>query len=171
MIPFFLAFSLALPTAHAADGQITLLITNAKDVAKKQAGSAVVTMASVFMDIDKKTQKVIAKRLTEGLAAQGIQATVEAETISFPSPGYSNFCMWEPASNSLVPVTLAMADYRVLDVDIQNVDEVVASQSSSMIVDVAHLIGIDLKGEVNARAAPILLQQLQAQGINAVAAW
>ena len=160
-----------LSPALAAEGQITLLITNATDVAKKEKGAAVVTVADVFMDIDKKTQKVIAKRLADNLAARGVVAAVEPATISFPSPGFTSFYMWDPSTQALVPVTLAMADYRVLEIDIQNVDDVVASQSSSMVVDVAHLVGYDLKTEVNARAAPLLLQELNAQGVNAVAAW
>lgn len=169
MIPM-LTLLLAAP-ALAGDGQITLLITNATEVARKEKGAAVVTMASVFMDIDKKAQKAIALRMAESLAAKGVLALIEPATIAFPSPGYSAFTMWDPTTATLMPVTLALGEYRVLRVDIQNPDDVVASQTSSMLVDMAHFVGWDLKTEVNQRAAPILLQELEAQGVHAVAAW
>lgn len=171
MTPVFLSLALLTTPARAGAGQITLLITNATEVAKKEKGAAVVTVAGMFMDIDLKTQKVIAKRMGESLEAQGLHAVVEPATIQFPSPGYSSFTMWDPAAQSLVPVTLALGEYRVLQVDILNPDDVVARQTSSMVVDVAHLVGWDLKGEVNERAAPLLLQELDKQGIRAVAAW
>lgn len=170
MITPLLALLFAAP-AYAGDGQITLLITNASEVARREKGAAVITIASVFMDIDKKAQKAIAQRMTVALAAKGVVALIEPATIAFPSPGYSAFVMWDPTAAALVPVTLALGEYRVLRVDIQNPDDVVASQTSSMLVDVARLVGWDLKTEVNERAAPLLLQELDAQGVHAVAAW
>ncbi len=167
MIPLLALLS----PAVAGDGQITLLITNATEVARKERGAALITVASVFMDVDKKTQKVIATRMSESLIARGIEAKVEPATISFPSPNFTAFYLWDPTASALMPVTLALGEYQVLQVNVQNPDEIVAAETSSLVVGMANLFGYDLKQEVNARAAPILLQELQAQGVQAVAAW
>lgn len=155
--------------ALAGDGRITLLITNAAEVARKEKGAALVTVADVFMDINKKTQRVIATRLQENLAAQGVVAAVEPATIQFPSPEYSAFYLWDGAE--LVPVALALGEYRVLTVDIQNAEQVVAAQVGSTAVGLASMFGLDLKAEVNKRAAPILLKELHGQGVTAIAAF
>ncbi len=130
-----------------------------------------VTVASVFMDIDKKTQKVIAERMADSLTSEGVLATIVPQTITFPSPGYTSFVLWDSTSGGLVPVTLAMGQYRVLQVNVLNVDDLVASQTNGVVVDLAHLLGYDLKAAVNERAAPILLKELEQQGVHAVAAW
>ena len=166
-----LLLGLCIEPAQAGDGQITLLITNATEVARNEKGAALVTVASVFMDIDKRTQKVIAQRMGDTLTAQGVQATVIPQTITFPSPGYSSFYLWDSTTSALTPVTLAMGEYRVLQVNVLNVDDLVATQTNAVVVDLAHMFGYDLKAAVNERAAPILLQQLEGQGIHAVAAW
>lgn len=172
MIPFLLTGMLNLVApAEAGDGQITLLITNATAVAKQEKGNAVVTVASVFMDIDKKTQKVIAQRMADSLTAEGVQATIVPQTITFPSPGYTSFYLWDPTVSALQPVTLAMGEYRVLQVNVLNVDDLVASSTNGVVVDLAHMFGYNLKAAVNERAAPVLLAQLESQGVHAVAAW
>ncbi len=171
MIQLMLTGFLGAAYAQAGDGQITLLITNATEVARKEKGAAVVTVASVFMDIDKKTQKVIAERMADSLTSEGVLATIVPQTITFPSPGYTSFVLWDSTSGGLVPVTLAMGQYRVLQVNVLNVDDLVASQTNGVVVDLAHLLGYDLKAAVNERAAPILLKELEQQGVHAVAAW
>lgn len=157
--------------AMAGDGEITVLITNAEQVAAAEKGRALVSVAGVFVDIDKKTQKVIGQRLQENLATQGVQATVVPQTITFPSPGYTAFYLWDSASSGLVPVTLAMGEYRVLKVNLLNIDEIVSRETAGVVVDLAHVLGYNLKAAVNERAAPILLQALEGQGVHAIAAW
>ena len=161
----------AAPPALAGDGQITLLITNAEEVAAAEKGRTLVTVAGVFVDIDKKTQKVIGQRLQDSLATLGVQATVVPQTIPFPSPGYTSFYLWDDTRPGLVPVTLALGDYRVLQVNVLNVDDIVARETAGVVVDLAHVLGYNLKAAVNERAAPILLQALESQGVHAVAAW
>jgi len=157
--------------AVAGDGEITVLITNAEQVAAAEKGRALVSVAGVFVDIDKKTQKVIGQRLQDSLATQGVQATVVPQTITFPSPGYTSFYLWDAASDHLVPVTLAMGEYRVLQVNLLNIDEIVSRETAGVVVDLAHVLGYNLKAAVNERAAPVLLKALESQGVHAVAAW
>lgn len=178
LLPLALARPAAPPAASPApagdaaqEATITLLITNATEVARKEKGAALITVAGAFMDIDRKTQKVIAERMTERLAAQGVEAAIVPDTITFPSARYTAFYLWDPAQSGLVPVTLALGDYRVLQVDIHNVDALVAAETGSLVVDLAHFVGYDLRATVNERAAPKLLQELEAQGVHAVAAW
>lgn len=157
--------------ALAGDGEITVLITNAEQVAAAEKGRALVSVAGVFVDIDKKTQKVIGQRLQDSLATQGVQATVVPQTITFPSPGYTSFYLWDSGSSGLVPVTLAMGEYRVLKVNLLNIDDIVSRETAGVVVDLAHVLGYNLKAAVNERAAPILLQALEGQGVHAIAAW
>ncbi len=165
MIPLLLALS---ASAHAEGHVLTLLVTNAVEVAKREKGPAAVAIADVFLDINKKALKVIATQMMTRLADRGVRATVVPEKVEFPGPGLTRFYYWDSATSDLVPVALAPDTYVVLRVDIENPDEVLAAHAGSGIAWAMSHMGADTDVIVTQTAAPILLQELQAEGITAV---
>lgn len=152
------------PDAHV----LTLLVTNAVDVARKEKGAAVVTIADVFLDINKKAQKAIAAEMVTKLAAHGVDATVVPKKVSFPGPGLTRFYYWDTPSSDFVPVALPPGNYVVLRVDIRNPDDVLAGQTGAGIAWALSKVGVDTDLLVTQKAAPVLLQELQTEGITAV---
>ncbi len=165
MIPLLLALC---SPAWAEGHVLTLLVTNAVDVAKQEKGAAVVSIADVFLDVNKKAQKLIAAEMVTKLAGRGVEATVIPEKATFPGPGLTRFYFWDPTTSDLVPVAMAPGTYVVLRVDIQNADDVLADRTGAGIAWAMSHMGVDTDALVTQQAAPILMQELQAVGITAI---
>lgn len=155
-------------TAAADDHVLTILITNPADVARREKGAVAVAVADVFLDINKKTQKVIADRMTTVLAEHGVAVDIATERVNFPNATLTRFYFWDGTHSQLLPVGLTPGPYLVLRVDVKNADEVLAARTNSHLAWLARQVGIDPDAVITDQLAPIVLTELEAAGATAL---
>lgn len=135
--------------APAAAGVIWIRVLNAPEVAAATKG-AWVSALGLLVDVDDLAQAAIAESLRARLAERGVQAAVDRVEVPIAA---SQWLHWDPTSGETRTVELPAGSTRLIRVDVQNVDELVAREKSAGVVRVAKALGVDLKSKVNARVA------------------
>jgi peptidyl-tRNA hydrolase len=167
-LPIALRSSPAAAQEPQRQGIVQIVILNAKDVAKREKGKAVIAVADVFLDVKRKTVESIAEKLRTSLSAAGVVAVVKVEDIQLTTADSTRFGLWDYKDQELISTRLEPGSYTVISVDIQNVDQLVQKEEGTLTLWAGKALGMDLKGKVNEAAAASILAELTAAGVYAL---
>jgi hypothetical protein len=163
--------AVALAKAPEPAKPITVIVTNATEVAKAHEGAWVVGMASFFVDVDGRVLDEISAQLPPHLQASGVQSVVGRSDLTVTPENATGFYLWDATTQSLTPASIQAGTYHTIQVTILNADDIVKQQRGSVTLFAGKLLNVNLKGKVNETAAALLLQELSAEGVSAMVAF
>lgn len=150
---------------------ITIVVTNATEVAKAHEGSIVVGIASMFIDVEDRVREEIVAQLGPRLQARGVQAVVGQVTVAVTPEAARGFYLWDHTTKTLGPATVTEGTFEAIQVTITNPDEVVKANKGGVALVAAKVLAMDVAGKVNETTAAVILESLADEGVSAMVAF
>lgn len=158
----------ALARPPAEPRPITIVVTNADDVARAREGAVIAGLASLFTDLDVAVADEVVAQMGPRLQARGVQAVLGRSTVTVTPETARGFYLWDATTQTLGPATVTEGSYTCVQVTITNPEAMVREQKGALALFAGKLLAVDLGGKVNETAAAVILQELAAEGVSAM---